>query len=105
MSKSTRNKIIEIHVLVVIIIGILIFTYLAWQGSLEPPAKEAIQSFDDVPPNYWAYDEIELIYSYGITVGCSYDPPLYCPDRSPTRAEMAVFGARIIELIKYRRMK
>ena len=58
------------------------------------------QSFDDVPTDYWAYDEIELIYSYGITVGCSYDPPLYCPDRAATRAEMAVFAARIIELIE-----
>lgn len=56
-------------------------------------------TFDDVRPDYWAFEEIELIYSYGITVGCSYDPPLYCPDRSPTRAEMAVFAARIIELI------
>lgn len=57
-------------------------------------------TFDDVRPDYWAFDEIELIYSYGITVGCSYDPPLYCPDRSPTRAEMAVFAARLLELME-----
>ena len=58
------------------------------------------QSFDDVSPNYWAYEEIGLIHSYGVTVGCSYDPPLYCPDRPATRAEMAVFAARIVELIE-----
>jgi len=53
----------------------------------------------DVPTDHWAYDEIKLIYSYGITVGCSYDPPLYCPDRPMTRAEAAVFAARLIELM------
>ena len=57
------------------------------------------QSFDDVPPDHWAYAEIELIRSYGITAGCSLGP-LYCPDRSPTRAEMAVFAARLLEIIK-----
>jgi len=57
------------------------------------------QSFEDVPPDYWAFDEIELIHSYGVTVGCSYDPPLYCPDRPMTRAEAAVFAARILELM------
>lgn len=57
------------------------------------------KSFEDVPPEYWAFEEIELIHSYGITVGCSYDPPLYCPDRPMTRAEAAVFAARLIELM------
>ena len=62
--------------------------------------KKDRQSFGDVPSDYWAYEEIELIYSYGITVGCSYDPPLYCPDRPATRAEMAVFAARLLELME-----
>jgi len=61
------------------------------------------QSFDDVPPDYWAYEEIELIYSYGITVGCCYDPPLYCPERALTRAEVAVMLARVLAIIESER--
>ena len=61
---------------------------------------ETRQSFDDVPLDHWAYEEIELIFSHGITVGCSYDPPLYCPERPMTRAEAAVFAARILEIIE-----
>ena len=78
------------------------FSYLYLQTNMPDAITDdhLMQSFDDVPPDHWAYEEIELIYSYGITVGCSYDPPLYCPDRPPTRAEMAVFAARLLEIIE-----
>ena len=39
-------------------------------------------------------DAINRIAETGITVGCSTDPPYYCPDRHVTRAEMAAFLLR-----------
>ena len=41
-------------------------------------------------------DDIERIARLGITVGCSVDPPLYCPDDPVTRAEMAAFLLRAV---------
>jgi hypothetical protein len=47
--------------------------------------------FDDVPKGYWAHDPILEIASAGITGGCSTNPPLFCPENTLTRAQMAVF--------------
>ncbi len=49
------------------------------------------QVFNDVPSSHWAFEFINSIYHAEITSGCSTDPPLYCPDASVTRAQMAVF--------------
>jgi hypothetical protein len=49
------------------------------------------QIFDDVPPSYWAYDDINALYNSGDVVGCSITPRLYCPENILTRAESAVF--------------
>ena len=51
-------------------------------------------TFVDVPSTHWAYDYIEAIYQAGIVVGCSIDPPLYCPERILDRAESSVFILR-----------
>ena len=53
-----------------------------------------ISSFADVPTTYWAWQQIENFYSAGITVGCGINPTIFCPNRSVTRAEMAVFVLR-----------
>lgn len=89
-------------VIVAIIMGVLLVRYLQITNAITAPELVVQQSFDDVPPDHWAYEEIELICSYGVTVGCSYDPPLYCPDRPATRAEMAVFAARLLELMRFK---
>ena len=47
--------------------------------------------FFDVSINYWAHSWIERLYNAGVTEGCSNDPPMYCPETSVTRAQMAVF--------------
>jgi hypothetical protein len=55
------------------------------------------QTFADVPPTYWAYQQIERFAQLGITTGCGTDDQgrrLYCPDSDVTRAEMAVFITR-----------
>ena len=50
--------------------------------------------FFDVVPGYWAEDAIYKIYEAGITTGCSATPLKYCPERTVTRAQMAVFLSR-----------
>jgi IPT/TIG domain/S-layer homology domain len=55
-----------------------------------PPACTGV--FDDVPcPGAPAVDFIEQLAAEQITGGCSTMAPLYCPDNSSTRGQMAVF--------------
>jgi hypothetical protein len=55
-----------------------------------PPACTGV--FDDVPcPGAPAVDFIERLAAEQITGGCSISPPMYCPDGSSTRGQMAVF--------------
>ena len=51
-------------------------------------------TFDDVPDTHFYYQWVEALYKAGITGGCSTNPPMYCPDKTVTRAEMAVFLER-----------
>jgi ELWxxDGT repeat protein len=63
-------------------------------GAVPPPATGT--RFQDVPASYWAAPWIEQLANEGLAGGCSVSPPLYCPNSSLTRAEMAVLlvGAR-----------
>lgn len=61
-----------------------------------PPAAEGV--FTDVALDHWAVDWIEQLYREGITTGCSTDPLRYCPQEPVTRAEMAAFLARALDL-------
>jgi len=49
-------------------------------------------TFNDVPPTYWAFIEIEAVAAAGISGGCDADN--YCPSDFVTRASMAVFLER-----------
>jgi len=49
-------------------------------------------TFNDVPPNYWAFSFIETLAASGITAGCGNNN--YCPLSPVTRAQMAVFLER-----------
>jgi murein DD-endopeptidase MepM/ murein hydrolase activator NlpD len=62
----------------------------------QPPAYEGI--FEDVPSTHFAARWIEQLYREGVTAGCSVTPMKYCPERSVTRADMAVFLVRNFEL-------
>jgi hypothetical protein len=57
-------------------------------------------TFGDVPDTDTAYQFIEAFVAAGITVGCQApgDPPIYCPDASVTRRQMAVFFAKALGL-------
>jgi hypothetical protein len=57
-------------------------------------AAVPLQSFADVPIDYWAWDFIERLYAAGITGGCNASPLRYCPEAAVTRDQMAVFLLR-----------
>jgi hypothetical protein len=65
-------------------------------GYSPPPPEQ--QRFDDVPPTHPFYGYIEEMALRGITLGCSGNPPLYCPSSSVTRAQMAAFLVRAFNL-------
>jgi endonuclease G len=58
------------------------------------PPTPGSQRFNDVPPNHPFYAHIEEMATRGITLGCSSNPPLYCPSNTVTRAQMAAFLVR-----------
>lgn len=65
-------------------------------GNYAPPqAKGLFQDVPTYPLKHWAADFIEQLYSDKITKGCLQSPLRYCPDRSVTRAEMAVLLLRV----------
>jgi len=61
-------------------------------GVLDVDDDYPLGRFDDVPPDYWAFQFIEAFARAGITGGCG--PNIYCPENSVTRAQMAVFLER-----------
>ena len=63
----------------------------------EPPTA-GVSRFDDVAAGQWWIRYAERLADRGITIGCTADPPQYCPDRSVTRAQMATFLVRAVDL-------
>ncbi len=62
---------------------------------LLPVAVWAIdQTFGDVPPSDWAYEDVEWLARVGLTNGCG-DGSDYCPDDNVTRREIAAFTHRV----------
>jgi hypothetical protein len=53
--------------------------------------RGSVQIFSDVPPSAFYFDAANLMYSTGVTKGCSTVPLDYCPNNPVTRAEMAFF--------------
>jgi hypothetical protein len=68
--------------------------------QLQVSPAPVTQTFGDVPPSDGAYQFIEAFVAAGITVGCQNpgDPPIYCPDATVTRRQMAVFFAKALGL-------
>ncbi|MGH7729710.1 MAG: S-layer homology domain-containing protein, partial [Candidatus Eiseniibacteriota bacterium] len=58
---------------------------------MAPPAAGI---FADVPLNDPFAAWVERLFTEGVTSGCGTDPLRYCPERSVTRGEMAVFLLR-----------
>lgn len=67
---------------------------LTWRRQVSD--APAAHTFWDVPPGSFGYQFIEALAASGITEGC--DPHNYCPDDYVTRAQMAIFLARLAGL-------
>jgi hypothetical protein len=63
-------------------------------SAYTPPPVGNSTGFDDVPIDYWAAAWIKQFALEGITGGCSYNPPLYCPEGITTQAQMSIFLLR-----------
>ena len=63
---------------------------------VEPPLAEP--QFVDVDPSSVHANNIQTLLAAGITTGCGTDPPMYCPDRAVTRAQMASFVVRALKM-------
>jgi Tol biopolymer transport system component len=65
-------------------------------GSLSPVVADTIclSTFADVTCSNPALLYVEALARAGITIGCSGNPPLYCPYNNITRAQVAVFLCR-----------
>jgi hypothetical protein len=61
-------------------------------GVLDTEDDYPLGRFDDVRPDYWAFRFVEKLARAGITGGC--DPTHYCPEKTVSRAQMAVFLER-----------
>ncbi len=54
--------------------------------------------FQDLPAGTIGKEEVELLYDYGITEGCSESPRLFCPNCPTSRRQMAVLLVRAMGL-------
>ena len=63
-----------------------------------PGSSDAPTRFGDVEPQAWWAPHVERLAEIGVTKGCSTNPLQYCPNRSVTRAEMATFLVRALDL-------
>ena len=71
-----------------------------WGPSAEaPPPPPPDGPFDDVPASHQFADDIEWMADQGITLGCNPEGTLYCPTDSVTRAQMASFLVRALDLL------
>lgn len=66
-------------------------------GEFNPPTPPS-QRFSDVPPSNVFYNFIDRLAVLQITLGCTPDHLMYCPNDSVTRAQMAAFLVRAFNL-------
>ena len=64
----------------------------------DKPAPVEPAGFTDVDPHSAHAPNIDALFAAGITKGCSTEPRRYCPDKPVTRAQMASFLARALNL-------
>ena len=66
--------------------------------ALDLDTPEAPAGFADVDPDGVHAAAVEALHGAGITAGCGSEPLRYCPDDPVTRAEMAAFLHRALDL-------
>ncbi|MCG6964784.1 MAG: carboxypeptidase regulatory-like domain-containing protein [Acidobacteria bacterium] len=73
-----------------------VFLLKSKEGRYYTPPP-AVGIFDDVPAGNGFAPWVEELAARGITSGCNADPPLFCPNASLTRNQMAKFLLRTLE--------
>jgi hypothetical protein len=70
--------------------------WIAFAGNPDTAADFTVSvvSFVDVPSSHTFWLWIEALFQAGITGGCGTNPPMYCPDQTVSRAQMAVLLLR-----------
>jgi hypothetical protein len=63
-----------------------------------PPCVGIFEDVECEPNPAFAVDWIETLSAEGVTAGCSVVPALYCPDAVVSRAQMATFLVRTLNL-------
>lgn len=92
-----------------LILGILLFVglFLGFQKPADLPRAKADDTtqyqttFTDVPIDYWGYWYIEAVKQAGITLGVSENPPLFGPNMTLTRSQLAVFMIRATNKVSW----
>ena len=64
----------------------------------EPDTVLGVSRFADIAPGHWWIRYVERLFDRKITIGCKLDQFRYCPDRPVTRAQMASFLVRALDL-------
>ena len=64
----------------------------------EPDTVIGVSRFADIAPGHWWIRYVERLADRKITIGCKLDPLRYCPDRPVTRAQMASFLIRALDV-------
>jgi hypothetical protein len=67
-------------------------------GGLEPSAVNR-QSFEDVPVGHWSHKYVEDLFARNMTTGCTVTPRRFCPTAPVSRAELAVFILRVLNIV------
>jgi hypothetical protein len=73
----------------------------AVHGPDSAPPGVTTETFADVPLGHWSHIFVEDIAKRGITKGCGMDSEgrlLFCPSSFVTRAELAVFLLRLLNI-------
>jgi hypothetical protein len=61
-----------------------------------PPVEPWLTFGDDFSQGLWGRPWVQGLYDAGLTAGCSTSPMLFCPWEKTTRAQLAVFGMRML---------
>ena len=69
---------------------------ITWHRQVSPAPATA--TFNDVPTSDPGFQYIEALVASGVTAGCNTAPPMYCPDATLTRRQMAIFLAKALGL-------
>ncbi len=72
-------------------------SFLVRSFQLEP-STDGVRDFVDINDDDTHTDSINTLAASDITAGCQLDPPRFCPQQRVTRAQMATFLARALEL-------